>query len=223
MKAPGSAAQRIIGWLVAILVPAALLLTSVRLLLTPAFVAVEYRLPGFPEDSYGMTFERRLEYAPIALDYLLNDEGIDFLGDLRFADGSPLFNARELSHMVDVKVLTEQVLAVWYGLLVLLIGLGLWAWRADWLSGYRRMLMRGGQITAGLILVLLLYVALSFQQLFVAFHRIFFESDTWLFLFSDTLIRLFPLRFWQDVFIALGLFTLLGAGLLWWQGRRLDT
>jgi integral membrane protein (TIGR01906 family) len=219
MKAPTVSTQRVLGWLVAILVPVALLLTSARLMLTPAFVAVEYRMPGFPEDPYGLTQEQRLEYAPIALEFLLNGEGIDFLADLRFADGSPLFEERELSHMVDVKVLTQQLLAVWYGLLVVLLGLGVWAWRADWLPVYRRMLSRGGQFTAGLILLLLLYVALNFQKLFVAFHRIFFEGDTWLFSFSDTLIRLFPMRFWQDVFIFLGLVTLLGAGLLWWQGR----
>jgi integral membrane protein (TIGR01906 family) len=222
MKAPTISTQRVLGWLVAILVPLALLLTSARLLLTPAFVAVEYRMPGFPEDPYGLTQEQRLEYAPIALEFLLNDEGIDFLADLRFADGSPLFEERELSHMVDVKTLTQKLLAVWYGLLVLLLGVGVWAWRVDWLPAFRRMLSRGGQFTAGLILLLLLYVALNFQKLFVAFHRIFFEGDTWLFSFSDTLIRLFPMRFWQDVFIFLGLVTLLGAGLLWWQGRRLQ-
>lgn len=219
MKNPRARTQSVLAWLVAILVPAALLLTSVRLLLTPAFVAIEYRTPGFPEDPYGLTLAQRLEYAPIALNYLLNDEGIDFLAELRFADGSPLFNARELSHMVDVKVLTQRVLAVWYALLVLLIGLGLWAWRADWLPAYRRMLAGGGQMTVFLIGALLLYVALNFQNLFVAFHRVFFEGDTWLFAFSDTLIRLFPLRFWQDVFISLGVMTLLGGSLLWWQGR----
>jgi integral membrane protein (TIGR01906 family) len=218
MKAPTLSTQRLLGWLVAILVPVALLLTSARLMLTPAFVAVEYRMPGFPGDPYGLTLEQRLEYAPIALEFLLNDEGIDFLADLRFADGSPLFEERELSHMVDVKVLTQQLLTVWYGILVLLLGVGVWAWQADWLPVYRRMLSCGGQFTAGLILLLLLYVALNFQKLFVAFHRIFFEGDTWLFSFSDTLIRLFPMRFWQDVFIFLGVVTLLGAGLLWWQG-----
>ena len=31
---------------------------------------------------------------------------------------------------------------------------------------------------------------------------------------SDTLIRLFPMRFWQDAFIAVGLFSLIFAGLL---------
>ena len=45
---------------------------------------------------------------------------------------------------------------------------------------------------------------MSFDALFTEFHRIFFEGDTWLFLYSDSLIRLFPERFWQDVFLAIG-------------------
>ena len=32
-----------------------------------------------------------------------------------------------------------------------------------------------------------------------AFHRIFFAEGTWIFLRSDTLIRLFPIQFWIDV------------------------
>jgi uncharacterized membrane protein len=53
----------------------------------------------------------------------------------------------------------------------------------------------------------------------------FFEGDTWLFLYSDTLIRLFPERFWLTAFIGIGAGTLLLAGLLLglsaWRLRRL--
>jgi len=48
----------------------------------------------------------------------------------------------------------------------------------------------------------------SFGVLFVAFHNIFFASGTWLFEYTDTLIRLFPERFWRDIFIYVGLFSL---------------
>jgi integral membrane protein (TIGR01906 family) len=71
-----------------------------------------------------------------------------------------------------------------------------------------------------LIIAILIFVALSFNALFTAFHRVFFEGDSWLFSYSDTLIRLFPIRFWQDVFIALGVLTLLGAGVLWFAAGR---
>ena len=41
-----------------------------------------------------------------------------------------------------------------------------------------------------------------FNVFFTQFHHLFFEGDSWLFLFSDTLIRLFPIRFWEDTFLA---------------------
>jgi uncharacterized membrane protein len=44
----------------------------------------------------------------------------------------------------------------------------------------------------------------------VAFHNVFFEPGTWKFLFSDTLIRLFPQRFWQDLFLIVGGLSLVG-------------
>lgn len=216
MKSDQTLLVRLLSWVVMLLVPVALLLTSVRILLTPAFLQIEYRTPNFPPDSYGFTREDRLKWGGLALDYLLNDEDVSFLGDLTFEDGSSLYNPRELSHMLDVKVLTQQVLWVWYGVLAVLLVLGVWAWRGAWLSSYRQMLAGGGKLTIGLLALLIFFALLSFNQLFVGFHRIFFEGDSWLFLYSDTLIRLFPLRFWRDAFILIGLLPLLGGGALWY-------
>jgi integral membrane protein (TIGR01906 family) len=211
--------QRILGWLVSLVVPVVLIMTAVRLLLTPVFVNIEYHMPGFPEDGYGMTLEQRLTYAPLALDYLMNDEGVSFLGDQRFEDATPLYNERELEHMEDVKELTKTVLNVWLLLLAALVFIAGAAWRLGYGAMFAGWLSRGGKLTVGLIVALLVIIALSFDALFTGFHRVFFEGDTWLFLYSDTLIRLFPMRFWQDVFIALGVLTL-GGGAALWLGLR---
>jgi integral membrane protein (TIGR01906 family) len=42
-------------------------------------------------------------------------------------------------------------------------------------------------------------MAISWWKFFSTFHSLFFEEGTWVFLRSDTLIRLFPERFWMDV------------------------
>jgi integral membrane protein (TIGR01906 family) len=52
-------------------------------------------------------------------------------------------------------------------------------------------------------------VLVDFDGLFTAFHHLFFEGDTWLFYYSDSLIRLFPMRFWRDAFILTGGITIL--------------
>lgn len=201
--------------MIAILVPLGLLLSAARLVLTPAYVRLEYRTPNFPADPYGFSQQDRLRYAPLALDFLLNDQDISFLGDQTFDDGSPLYNERELSHMQDVKDLTQAVLNTWLSTLLLLLGTAWWAWRAKWLDDFKNMLSNAGRATVFLIAAILVFAALSFNAFFTGFHRLFFEGDSWLFLFTDTLIRLFPLRFWRDVVLVLGGSTLLGAVVVW--------
>ena len=202
--------RRWLSWLVAILVPVMLILTSVRILMTPAFVQVEYRTPNFPADRYGFTREDRLNWSLIALDYLLNDEGISFLGDLQFEDGTQVYNERELGHMVDVKKVLEVALIVWYASIAGVLLLGLWAWWGGWWQDYKYGLSRGGWLTVIVVAVTLVAVLIGFSIFFVFFHQIFFASGTWVFRFSDTLIRLFPERFWRDAFLVIGLLSLAG-------------
>ena len=198
----------ILSSIVAVLVPIALIGLGLRLLLSPLFLQIEYNMPYFPPDEFGFTKEDRLKWAPLALDYLVNSEDISFLGDLKFDDGSPLYNERELSHMDDVKLVTQGALRIWYVSLAMLLLLGLWAWFGGWWTEYRLGLMRGGwlmiglAVTVGLIVIIGILVNPNiFWNFFSGFHSLFFEGDSWLFLMSDTLIRLFPIRFWQDAFL----------------------
>lgn len=215
----------ILSYLVTILIPIALIGIGLRVLLTPLFLQVEYNMPYFPPDDFGFTKADRLKWAPYALNYLTNRADISYLGDLKFDDGKPLYNERELSHMKDVKRVTQGALKVWYGSLALLALLGIWAWFGDWWSAYRLGLMRGGwlMVILAVIVALIAVIGISidpnlFFSFFTGFHHLFFEGDSWLFLFSDTLIRLFPIRFWQDAFlwaavIALGGGIALGLGM----------
>jgi integral membrane protein (TIGR01906 family) len=182
-------------------------------------------MPYFPPDPYGFTKEDRLRWAPFALDYLTNHSDISYLGDLKFDDGTALYNERELSHMDDVKLVTQGALRVWYISLAVLALLGAWAWFGGWRQVYLLGLMRGGWLMVGLAVtvgaIVLVGIAINpnvFWSFFAGFHSLFFEGNSWLFLYSDTLIRLFPIRFWQDAFllaavIALGGGIGLGLGL----------
>lgn len=204
---------------IGILVPIALIFLGVRILLSNTFLNLEYRMPGFPQDNYGFTLEERLKWADYALQYLVNNTNINFLGDLTFVDGSPLFNERELNHMVDVKKVVKPMIIVGYTSWFLLAGFGIYAFRFNKKQDYLHGLRFGGMITIGLLIVIGLFAMINFWNFFTLFHGIFFEGDSWLFLFSDTLIRLFPMRFWQDAFIIVGLITL-GGGLALMLGLR---
>ena len=200
-----------LSYLVTFLTPIVLLGLVFRILLTPLFYSIEYRLPWFPPDPYGFTVEDRLHWTALAWNYMLNDAGISYLGDLTFENGSPLYNERELSHMHDVKVVVKAALKVWYVAVAILLGLGVWAWYGKWWQAYRRGLRRGGWLLIGLVVTIGLFAALAFWQFFTLFHELFFQGDSWLFEYSDTLIRLFPIQYWQDIFLWAGVMSVGGA------------
>jgi integral membrane protein (TIGR01906 family) len=201
-----------LGWVITILIPLFLIMTGVRLLLSPLYLDYQYNRAGFPPDPYGFTVEDRLRWGKLSLDYLVNDADISFLADLEFENGTPIYNQRELEHMHDVKLLVQQMLTAWWIVGFGFAGLGVWAWRGGWWRSFLQSVSRGGFLTAALILGILLLVIVSFNALFTGFHRIFFEGSTWIFQYSDTLIRLFPIPLWQDAFIFMGIFSL-AAGL----------
>lgn len=221
-----NALSRILSWIVTTLVPIALVMAVARILVSPAYLEIEYNTPAFPADPFGFSKEDRLHWSKLAAEYLLNSADISFLGDLRFPSGQEappsscafmsdctrLYNERELKHMLDVKNVLQAALRVWYVSLVLLVGLGVWAGLGKWSLEYRRGLRRGGWLTVFLLGAIILFVLISFGVIFVWFHDIFFAAGTWTFQYSDTLIRLFPERFWRDTFLAVGLLAG-GAGL----------
>jgi integral membrane protein (TIGR01906 family) len=210
--------SKILQFVIQITIPLLFVLGNVRLVLVTAktWVPIEYRLPGFPDDPYGFTLEDRLKWSEIDLDYLLNDAEIDYFDNFELENGDPMHNERELVHMQDVKLLVQQSwLAFRVGLILIIFFLILLGWDqgydAVWVS-----LQRGFLWTLISLGVLVVVILIAFGMLFVGFHKLFFEGESWIFKFSDTFIRLYPERFWRDVFIFLALLTGAQAGLLYW-------
>ena len=217
--------KTVLSWAIALLAPLAIIILGIRLLLVPAFLPIEYNMPGFPADTYGFTTADRIRWATPSLEYLTNDQGIGFLAGVMFDDGSPIYNVRELSHMKDVKGVLQTFLYTWDAILVILAGLGIWAWKANWLEDYRSGWQRGGFLTILLLVGFGIFAMTSFWDFFSWFHSLFFSGSSWLFAYSDTLIRLFPVRFWEDCFAYIGGFSfitglVLGFGL--WRRARKD-
>ncbi|WP_448593001.1 TIGR01906 family membrane protein [Thermoflexus hugenholtzii] len=207
--------SRVLSTIVVISVPIVLLLLNVRLLMNDWFIRLEYARPDFPPDLYGMSREERLSLALTGLRSVTQPPGASILREVRFADGRPAFNEREVRHMQDVYVLQGLAFRVGGILTLLLLG----AWLCLWFSpGTRTLAWRslgwGGWLTLGLVLLLTLGFALAFDTAFTLFHRLFFEGDTWLFLPSDTLIRLYPEKFWFDAALFIGGLTMLEAAVL---------
>jgi integral membrane protein (TIGR01906 family) len=134
---------------------------------------------------------------------------------LRFESGEALYLERELDHLLDVKIVLQGVFVVFGIAVATLLLVGVYSQLKDW-RAYLPAISSGGRLTALLLMGILLLTAVSFRALFTNFHLIFFEGDSWLFNYSDTLIRLFPMQFWQDAFIVFGLLSLIGGVLLGW-------
>ncbi|MBW6471696.1 MAG: TIGR01906 family membrane protein [Anaerolineaceae bacterium] len=198
---------KLLSLFITITFPFVLIMFSIRVLFTPLFLVVEYNMPGFPSDPYGFSKEERLKWGSLSIQYLFNDEDPAFLENLRFEDGNSIYNEREVSHMVDVKILLQQTLRLFYLFLIVYIVIIIWAKIKNQLHWVWDAASKGGCFTLGLIGAILAAVVISFDALFTAFHKVFFVGDTWLFYFSDTLIRLFPMRLWQDAFIFMGIIT----------------
>jgi len=201
--------NKILVFILAIFIPYLLLMTGVRLVMTPAFPAMEYKRAGFPQDPYGFTIQERTKWSDYAVSYLTNDAGIEYLGNLQDLTGQKMFAPDELTHMEDVKDVVTISSTVWYVLGGVSIAILLWFVIMRQWDSIRKAFNAGGWITVGLLSALLVFLAVSFDQLFVYFHRLFFEDGTWTFSQSSTLIRLFPFEFWRDAFVLVIGFALL--------------
>lgn len=213
---------RIFQVLLAVFFPVILLVLAVRAVTSPLFLWVEYNRPGFPGDGYGFSTDDRMTFGSYAVDYLSNWSGPRYLGGLVNQDGAKLFKDSEVSHMADVKLVILSSFGAGLLLIVLSI-IAILYLRKRSEGGVRRGLFAGSIVTLVIIIGLAVLAALSWQQFFTEFHRIFFANGTWTFSLEDTLIRLFPGQFWVDAGIVIGGLVFLAATvtfILTWPTRR---
>jgi integral membrane protein (TIGR01906 family) len=206
--------------LIVLTVPLVLLVGSVRLLMLPIVMQWEYQRPDFEVDYYGFTTQDRLDYAPLALTYLLTSEPIEYLarqtltGDKCFPPQDtpcPMFKANELKHMEDVKNVTVFLFSLTFVLASLALVGAIFLIRRGSFLVVKNSLTYGAILTIVLIVTGALVVVFAWDTFFATFHGLFFADGTWTFYYSDTLIRLYPEQFWMDMSIAVGVLAIVGA------------
>jgi integral membrane protein (TIGR01906 family) len=195
--------------------PFVLALIPVRAFMQPWVIPFQYNLPDFPPDVFGMRAAERLRLGLIGMDSVAGSRGVQVLAEARFEDGQPAFNAREISHMQDVRGVIDWMFPLHTA--VTLAWLALTAAMAINRGTRRRVgtaLLAGVVVTVIGVAVLAVFGVVAWDVFFTAFHRIFFHGDTWLFLTTDTLIRLYPEVFWFRITLMIGAITVLLAALL---------
>lgn len=206
---------------VVLAVPVVLTMTSVRLLTFPWYPAWQYNRPGFPDDAYGFTQQQRLRLASATIRFLNIPGRTDILDTLELPDGSPAYNERELQHMDDVKAVYNGLTLAAAVMLVGGLAAGWGLWQGEGAGVLWAALNRGATLTLGLLVALGAWMLLGFERFFTAFHGVFFEPGTWVFYYTDTLIRLFPIEFWQTAgLLVAGSVTLVSLALIAIARRR---
>ena len=166
----------------AVCLTVALLLLSVKTsAFDRSFYAEEYQRLRTAQ-RVGMTEEDLMLATDVLLDYLV-DARSDLYVELS-VDGNvqPVYNAREVAHMEDVKALylgAVHTMVTLFGLFVL-----------SWLVAGTLCRCRGSQIlrativgvgvAIGLIAILGLIAACNFSWFWTNFHHVFFSNDLWL-------------------------------------------
>lgn len=201
-----------------------LVVNAFRVLATGTFVRFELGRDGFPRDLYGLTTDQRQTLALAGLRSIQpGSEGVALLERARLPNGSPAFGLRELTHMRDVRRLFGIALRAQLIALVVIGALALGLARTRLRTVVPLGLLAGACGTLAIAALAVPVILLGFDGFFVRFHEIFFSGDSWQFNDADTLIRIYPERFWQDVSrlasaIAVGQALVL-APLAWWWHR----
>ncbi|MBT5022664.1 TIGR01906 family membrane protein [Candidatus Woesearchaeota archaeon] len=132
------------------------------------------------------------------LDYFRSDLLIDDFESLNF------FNAREKSHLVDVKNLVgalDCVLMLSVFLFLIFLGLLLYIYGIEGFKVLGWICLLGGLVV--FLIVLLGFIgSTQFDNTFNEFHYLFFEGDSWLFdPVEDNIIKLYPFDFFFLSFV----------------------
>lgn len=196
--------------------PFILLMFFVNLMMSTTFLRLEYGVAWFPMDPYGFSQADRLNFGSTVIEYITSSEDRALLDGLRDQNGNPIFIAREVDHLVDVKnvlVSLNQAYLVVTIIAAFFVSSSVFRKSDDWRSA-----LRGGAIFTLMLLVAIGAFALtSFWTFFEKFHAIFFEGDSWLFYNTDAIIRLFPLQLWQDAVLYLVVAVILSClGIIFW-------
>ncbi len=217
--------RRILKTFLVLLIPIILILGTARLLATDAYLSYEYGKPSFPPDAYGFTVQQRFILASTNIHYVrahLPDNELS----KQILNGSMVYNEREVAHMADVQAVFQLVLRVWQFAFILVIFLAFVLWKKGEQTTVTAALRDGGLLTSGIILTVGLLAVFAWQAWFEMFHRLFFEDGSWLFFYTDALIRLFPIEFWFDSVLTLSILSLVGGlllALLGWRGQMAIT
>jgi integral membrane protein (TIGR01906 family) len=210
----------LLSWVIIISMPFLIILTPLYIFMTEGFVQFEYSQPGFPP-SERFTADARYNNSIQTVRYVWGQISLTDLNNLG------VYNSREIKHLVDVQNVAHAAVTFHAvcGLVILLALIVLVRPPSTRIYAARA-LVTGGATTLVVITVIGIFSVVAFDQFFVLFHHIFFEGNSWLFNYTDSLIQFYPEPFWEAASYGFALFVgaaslLIGvAGWVWQRSLR---
>ncbi|HIC97406.1 MAG TPA: TIGR01906 family membrane protein [Aquificaceae bacterium] len=178
-----------------------------RLAFSEWFIEFEYSRDNFPKDRYGMEEDVRKHLAKLGLRAVLSEEGMEEFKRARLPDGRKAFRYKEIKHMEDVK----SLLGFFFPLTYIASAVSLLA-----LLSLRDLRLMGKVLVASSLFSLFLSIGIAlfslinYELAFELFHNYVFDPYSWRFRYTDTLLRIYPMKLWYDGTI----FVLISAGIL---------
>ena len=178
--------------LVVLLIPIVLFTINVMLMINPYYVKYEYSKEDFPP-SERFSEEERFNSSTQVIEYLRNTTSLDSLKE------TGLYAQKELEHLKNVRLLTKKFFLAQKVSVVLLVYLILFAILLDKNRWSVISFVFFGCLVS-LVIVLWMFVIgyFDFNWLFTKFHEVLFPRGSWSFGSQDTLIQLYPEKFWVD-------------------------
>jgi integral membrane protein (TIGR01906 family) len=169
----------IIPPVIGILLPVIIILSAIQIAAFNRFFFDEQLATNSVAENLNMSEEELAQVSDHIFLYLSGSKETFAFNAILDGEYQPVFNEKEIEHMVDVAALYQGAMVIRnVSLAVFLIG-------AVFLFIYARYtffttLFRSSVISLGLMVVLALIFAVSFNEAFNTFHHIFFANDLWL-------------------------------------------
>ena len=212
----------VIGWLAPVALMLLLVTTNVRFSANSLYLYEQLFERNHVSARTGITPEGLRGVGAQIQDYFNSDT--EPLQVTAVVDGVErnLFDTDEVAHMSDVKQLflkTYRVQGASLLFILLMTGAAVARYRRRVYEPIALWLRRGSLIAAVAIVVIGVASLVAFDQVFLLFHYLGFPEGNFLFdTRTDYLVRVFPLRFWEEITFFIGLLTLIEAAILYGIG-----
>ncbi len=185
--------------------PYVILSASTYIMFKPWFIKFEYDNKRLPPDLWGMKDSLREHFALIGLKAVTQKDGIKDFENATFKGGIKAFDEKEIKHMIAVYNFLRSMFLINKAFVLILFSsfFIFFKYKRDYIY---KTLIFGGIFSFLVFSVLGVLSYYNYDFMFVHFHELFFGKNSWRFSFTSTLIRVYPLKFWEDATLFLAIF-----------------